>query len=133
MAYICIILNAIFNILIAILTNLFFLNLQLKQALFGVLRFVTGVTSNFYTLAVVLGEFYMKWSNLSYLIIDPIYSNLAVEITGPSKRVLATNVIYYFYIIGEFIAVLACYFIRDYNNIYIFLACFSSIYAFYFW
>ena len=40
----------------AILTNLNNINLEIKLILYGVLRFLTGFTSNFYTVAVVLGK-----------------------------------------------------------------------------
>ena len=48
--------NAIVNLLVAILTNLNNLNNETKQILYGILRFFTGVSSNVYSVAVVLGK-----------------------------------------------------------------------------
>ena len=55
-AYIFMISNAVFSLLIAILTNLKSINDETKQILFGILRFLTGVSSNVYSVAIVLGE-----------------------------------------------------------------------------
>ena len=42
----------------------------------------------------------------------------AIEICGPSKRVMAANFIYYFYIIGELVVVFMAYFINNYRTLY---------------
>lgn len=54
-AYIFIILNAIINISIAIITNITAINVNTKQVLYGILRFLSGIASNVYSVAVVLG------------------------------------------------------------------------------
>ena len=46
--------NAIFNLLIAILTNINNIDSQTKEVLYGILRFLTGVSSNLYS---VLGKY----------------------------------------------------------------------------
>ena len=48
--------NAVFSLLIAILTNIKNINDESKQILYGILRFLTGVSSNLYAVAVVLGK-----------------------------------------------------------------------------
>ncbi len=59
--------------------------------------------------------------------------HIAVEITGVSFRIKAANSMYYFYILGEYLTVLMCYFIRDYDWLYLFAVSFMCIFPLYFW
>ena len=104
-------LYAIVSCLTEILVNIGDMQSKIHQLIFAALRFFTGVSSNVYSVAVVL----------------------AVEISGPKHRVLAANVIYYFYILGEYINVLICYFVREYPQIYSVFALFSLFFVIYFW
>jgi len=110
-AYLFIALYSLVSILSAILVNIENMNPDVRQLIFAILRFFAGVSSNVYSIAVVL----------------------AVEISGPTHRVLAANVIYYFYIFGEYLTALICYFTREYPQIYIVFASISVIYVSYFW
>jgi hypothetical protein len=53
-AYTLIVFNSIFNILIAIILNL--PQTQLTQIIYGLLRFLTGLTVNLYVIAIVIGN-----------------------------------------------------------------------------
>jgi OCT family organic cation transporter-like MFS transporter 4/5 len=109
--YIFAISNAAIHILIALFLNTNWLNAEMQQIVYMILRLISGTTSYTYTAAVVL----------------------TIELCGPSKRVAAVNTIYYFYISGEFLVVLLAYFLRDYKYFLIANAIFLSTFVFYFW
>lgn len=50
------IINAIFSIVMAIVTNIDF-NVNLKRILFGIVYCLSGITSNLYSTCVVLGKY----------------------------------------------------------------------------
>jgi MFS transporter, OCT family, solute carrier family 22 (organic cation transporter), member 4/5 len=86
-------------------------DLETQQLSFAVLRFLSGIASNVYSVCVVL----------------------AIEICGPSWRVTAANSIYYLYILGEFVVVLFAYFISDYKVLYVSYTLLMFSFMFYFW
>jgi hypothetical protein len=115
----------------AVITNVD-ISLNIKQILYGILRLLSGITSNTYSAAFVLGSFVF----LFILNKTSSYSctfEKAIELTGSSYRIKAANSMYYFYILGEYITVLMCYFIRDYNWLYLFASGFMCIFPIYFW
>jgi OCT family organic cation transporter-like MFS transporter 4/5 len=75
------------------------------------LRLLSGIACNFYAVAVVI----------------------AIEICGPSKRVMASNIIYYFYVLAEFFLVSFAYFVTDFRVYYGILTGIITLIAFYFW
>lgn len=103
--------NALINIILAVLINFKPFDENTQQISFAVLRLLSGVASNVYSVCVVL----------------------AIEICGPSKRVMAANSIYYLYIAGEFIVVLFAYFIKDYKILYASYTALMTSFIFYFW
>ena len=58
---------------------------------------------------------------------------LVLELTGPSKRVLAVSINYYVYIVGEYVVLFAAYFVRDYRPLSVIYACTVSCTVFVFW
>jgi hypothetical protein len=57
----------------------------------------------------------------------------AIELVGPSKRVLASNSIYFFFIIGQYFILLFGYLVREYQNLVILYSCLVTIFVVYFW
>ncbi|RNA15634.1 Organic cation transporter [Brachionus plicatilis] len=110
-AYSFVIANAAFNIAIAALVSIDFADNNLQQILFAILRLLTGISMNVYAVAVVI----------------------AVEIVGPSKRVIAANAIYYLYIVGEFVLLFFVYFITDYKIMLTSLSVLMTTIAMYYW
>jgi MFS family permease len=103
--------SAVLNIILTFLISVKSINDHLQQLLFGVLRLLSGIACNFYAVAVVI----------------------AIEICGPSKRVMASNIIYYFYVLGEFLVVFFAYFVTDFRVYYGILTGIITLIAFYFW
>lgn len=109
-AYIFIVLNALTFLSMSLSVN-FLQDASWKQIMFGVSRFGIGATSNVYAIAAVI----------------------AVEIVGPSYRVFANNIMYYFFILGELIVLLVAYFERDYRVFSNFMTVLVSALILYFW
>jgi MFS transporter, OCT family, solute carrier family 22 (organic cation transporter), member 4/5 len=110
-AYIFIVASVVINILQSILIYFKPFDLETQQLSFAVLRFLSGIASNVYSVCVVL----------------------AIEVVGPSWRVTAANSIYYLYILGEFVVVLFAYFISDYKVLYASYTLLMFSFMFYFW
>jgi hypothetical protein len=111
MIYFLVVINAVLEILTAVLLNVRFLSNEFKQIAFMSLRFLSGYTANNYSLAVVL----------------------CVEMCGPSRRVTAVTFANYFFIMSEFIVVLLAFFLRSYNLFVIANAVALSVLILYFW
>ena len=109
--FIFIISNAIIHILIALLLNLKSLADDVQWILFMILRMLSGTSSYMYTTALVL----------------------IIELCGASKRLFAVNLIYYFFVAGEFFVVLFSYFIREYNWYFVANSIFLTSFVSYFW
>lgn len=106
-----IIANAVLNIILTFLISAKNIDADLQQLFFGIVRLFCGIASNVYAVAVVI----------------------AIEICGPSKRVMAANIIYYFYILGEFLVVFFAYFVTDFRVYYGILTGIMTLIACYFW
>jgi hypothetical protein len=126
--------SAVLNVFLAILVNMDWDdNENTQQIIFGVLRFCTGVASNVYAVAVVIGRFIeLSYQQTSFCVLKYI-NKLAVEICGVTKRVTAANCIYYLYIAGEVLVVIFAYFIRDYRHLVIAYSAVITSFVFYFW
>lgn len=110
-AYMFVISTALLNIILSLLMYTKPFDENTQQILFAALRLLTGIASNVYSVCVVL----------------------AIEICGPTKRVMAANFVYYAYIFGEFFVVLFAYFVKDYRMLYaVYTALMCSIVS-YFW
>ena len=103
--------SVVINTLQSILIYFKPFDLETQQLSFAVLRFLSGIASNVYSVCVVL----------------------AIELCGPSWRVTAANSIYYLYILGEFVVVLFAYFISDYKVLYASYTLLMFSFMFYFW
>lgn len=110
-AYMFIISTAVLNILLSILLYTKPFDEHTNQILFGALRLLTGIASNVYSVCVVL----------------------AIEICGPTKRVMAANFVYYAYIFGEFFVVFFAYLIKDYPLLYMAYTSLMCLVVLYFW
>lgn len=86
-------------------------NVTVQLYLFGTLRLVIGLVSTFYPIATVL----------------------VIELVGPGKRVLASNSIYFFFIIGQYFILLFGYLVRVYNYLVILYTGLVTLFVLYYW
>jgi len=56
-----------------------------------------------------------------------------MELVGPSRRVLASNSIYFFFIIGQYFILLFGFIVREHNYLVLCYTGLVSIFVFYFW
>jgi hypothetical protein len=110
-AFYCIVINGIANVAITVLLNIKSLSEDTEYIAFIVLRMITGLTANTYTVVMIL----------------------AIEMCGTNKRVAAGNIIYYLYIFGELLTVCLAYFFRDYDSLIITYTVIFVPIIFYFW
>ena len=87
------------------------LDADLAGLLYGLLRMVLGFLCSSYSVAIVL----------------------AMELVGPTYRVAAGNLLYYFYILGEFINLALAYFLRDFRDFQIGITVVICTFCLYFW
>lgn len=109
--YVLVIANAVIHVAISALLMTSYFSPQVEEAIFVLLRSMTGFTSNSYTVAMIL----------------------AIEMCGTSKRVKAGSIIYYLYILGELLTVGMAYFIRRHDYLILSYTIIFVLITFYFW
>ena len=109
-AYFLIILNCFATMLSAIAFNLV-KDKNVAMIILSICRFLMGISDGLYLPLTIL----------------------AIEIVGPSYRVIAASLMYYCYTCGEFVLLLCAFFLRDHKNLSICIAVLLSIGVFYFW
>lgn len=87
------------------------MNHEIQIFLFGTLRLLNGLVSTFF----------------------PIITVHVMELVGPSKRVLASNTVYFFFVTGQYYMLIFAYLIRRYNYLIICNTVFVTVFVFYFW
>lgn len=123
--------NSLFSILSAIVLNVNFFNQHISKVLFAVLKLLNGLASNVYSIAVVFGKGYLDFKKWEIKI--KILFFLVIELTGPSKRILASNFVAYSLVLSNLSLSVLSHYVRNYKILSIVIATIVSIFPCYFW
>ncbi|RNA03381.1 organic cation transporter -like [Brachionus plicatilis] len=110
-AYILLSLNALVAVLSAILLNTNTFDLAVKRNLFAVLKLLYAITSNVYSIAITL----------------------VIELTGPNRRILASNFVAISFVMVSIVLSSVAFFLRNFQMLSIFIACVTCLIPTYFW